>query len=981
MKAILKKQSLLLERLKKRVIMSAILLIFFIIAVSVIRLAIKSPEPERFVIVTRVAKKSELKPEPVKKAISKSKPISRSITKPKPKPAIKHKPESLITASFKLSPEKLKYISTPDGGNFTIEVQSNTAWTVRCDKDWLELEPLSGNQSVRSVTAAYSANTGAKERSAVITFVPAGAAEKTILVTQKGAASTMPEVSTGKAVNITDNTYVVSGAIEDFGKGYDSVSQHGHCWSETSREPTINNSKTELGGISKTGSFKSTLTDLRPFNIYYVRAYATNETGTGYGRTVELSAPLSEGLLAYYPFDGNAEDFSGNGLHGTVNGGVKLTTDRSGNPGYAYSFDGASGYITLGDYFDNTPTLTFSFWAYINSSAAVPFVAKYDTRTSLGAYYIDSSDNKVGIGVRDNLNNLLARTSNASVPNNTWVHIAGIFDLTQIKAEDRLKIYCNSVLQDLTYQSTSDVKSIPDIPLPLDIGRYTLSSGAKLYMNGILDEMCIYNRVLSEQEIKNIYNRRPDTPLVASGFSSVATGETSGITNKTAKITGYLNSFGRNSSGALEHGHCWSSTIAMPTVDDSETTILGIVKKTGDFLSELTGLQPETKYYIRAYATNSAGTAYGEVTDFTTLQNPYLTVTMPASWSIYTNPDSVWKTSYQDDTQNEFFSSSSFRETRSVCISGNYAYVAENRGGGMRIIDFSVPSKPSSSGFLNISGTAANLFLSGGYAYILSIEQVEPKPGQQGRAHNNYKLQKIDVSDPANPYVAVTYVITDESELKQTGLNVAGNYAYLTISPNLYIIDISKAPSRPYTTYDCSPDGASGVYIEGDYAYVANGKTGGLRIINVSDPNDPKITGVCNTAAPAGGVFAFNFYAFVAAGLSGLQVIDKTDPSQPRLSASVNTSGTAESVFVHGNYAYVAAGKSGLQIIDVSDPLNPQKAGGYDTPGYASEVAVSGCYAYVADGTGGLQVIQLGPFYQGAPSYRKYTIKLLPVPR
>src|ERR1019366_3185308 len=55
---------------------------------------------------------------------------------------------------------------------------------------------------------------------------------------------------------------------------------------------------------------------------------------------------LTNGLVAYYPFNGNANDASGNGNNGTVYGAI-LTTDRFGNSNSAYSFDGASSYIEV----------------------------------------------------------------------------------------------------------------------------------------------------------------------------------------------------------------------------------------------------------------------------------------------------------------------------------------------------------------------------------------------------------------------------------------------------------------------------------------------------------------------------------------------------------------------------------------------------------------------------------------------------------
>ena len=56
------------------------------------------------------------------------------------------------------------------------------------------------------------------------------------------------------------------------------------------------------------------------------------------------STPLQQGLVAWYPFDGNASDMSGNGNHGTVHG-ASLGTDRHGVANRAYSFDGVDDWI------------------------------------------------------------------------------------------------------------------------------------------------------------------------------------------------------------------------------------------------------------------------------------------------------------------------------------------------------------------------------------------------------------------------------------------------------------------------------------------------------------------------------------------------------------------------------------------------------------------------------------------------------------
>ncbi len=61
---------------------------------------------------------------------------------------------------------------------------------------------------------------------------------------------------------------------------------------------------------------------------------------------------LDSGLVAFYPFNSNANDESGNNNHGVVNGPI-LTTDRNGNDSSAFEFDGTSNYISVA----NSPSL------------------------------------------------------------------------------------------------------------------------------------------------------------------------------------------------------------------------------------------------------------------------------------------------------------------------------------------------------------------------------------------------------------------------------------------------------------------------------------------------------------------------------------------------------------------------------------------------------------------------------------------------
>lgn len=97
---------------------------------------------------------------------------------------------------------------------------------------------------------------------------------------------------------------------------------------------------------------------------------------------------------------------------------------------------------------------------------------------------------------------------------------------------------------------------------------------------------------------------------------SVSTISTSNITATSATATGRITSLG-NVAKVMEHGHVWG-TSPQPTLSSCAHSSLGEVSSSKDFSSNITSLSAGTKYYVRAYATNSEGTAYGEDITFTT---------------------------------------------------------------------------------------------------------------------------------------------------------------------------------------------------------------------------------------------------------------------------------------------------------------------------------------------------------------------------
>ena len=108
----------------------------------------------------------------------------------------------------------------------------------------------------------------------------------------------------------------------------------------------------------------------------------------------------TNGLVGYWPFNGNANDESGNGNNGTVNGAT-LTTDRFGNANSAYSFDGVDDYIqTNYTGISGSNSRSFSLWYFTNAFGPSQTLLSYGL-DDIPSNYINfwTSSSCTGIGL------------------------------------------------------------------------------------------------------------------------------------------------------------------------------------------------------------------------------------------------------------------------------------------------------------------------------------------------------------------------------------------------------------------------------------------------------------------------------------------------------------------------------------------------------------------------------------------------------
>jgi len=221
----------------------------------------------------------------------------------------------------------------------------------------------------------------------------------------------------------------------------------------------------------------------------------------------QLPANLQQGLVAYYPFCGNSNDVSGNNNHIQNNGSV-LTSDYAGNPDRAYYFNGLNtemsipagvGIAALVDNF------TISFW--IKNDKPSGHTAMHILHRGNGQFTIGiNGDNSISF-TRQGNNVIL--TSSTPLPNE-WTLV------TYTKEGSTNKLYYNGELITVA-ESAVTLEYFGD---PMIIGRAGPGgNGGSYRFEGLLSDLLIYNRVLSDAEIMGMFES--NLPCSSNGLNDL----------------------------------------------------------------------------------------------------------------------------------------------------------------------------------------------------------------------------------------------------------------------------------------------------------------------------------------------------------------------------------------------------------------------------------------------------------------------------
>ena len=221
---------------------------------------------------------------------------------------------------------------------------------------------------------------------------------------------------------------------------------------------------------------------------------------------------LEKGLVAFYPFNGNANDESGNGNDGIVQGAT-LAEDRFGNPNRAYSFDGVDDYIEMNrisvlDFGTNDFAISGWFYArtltgnYTGDRSLVSRWARgnwaWDLR--IGWPSGGGSTNQMYFGFGNSPSDLI-RISDNIVTTGIWHHVVAT------RRNGILYGYLDGVEFDAGDQSSKIASSNSNMRLSNFEGYFNIGPNETAgFLNGLMDDIRIYNRALSEAEVKALYN-------------------------------------------------------------------------------------------------------------------------------------------------------------------------------------------------------------------------------------------------------------------------------------------------------------------------------------------------------------------------------------------------------------------------------------------------------------------------------------------
>jgi hypothetical protein len=410
--------------------------------------------------------------------------------------------------------------------------------------------------------------------------------------TQFKTLAATPSLTTTSASNILSTSANSGGNISSDNGSV--VTARGVVWN-TITTPTIDLATKTKDSTGK-GAFVSALKPLLPGKLYYARAYATNAIGTAYGNEIQFTTTAIAPTVTTADVSSILTTSATSGGNVTSDGGSTVTAR-----GVVWSTSTA-------------PTITLTTKT-IDGSGPGTFVSSITSLTAGKTYYVRAyATNSIGTSYGSELSfsavSLPASVTTRSISNITATTATSGGNVT---SDGGGLVTARGVVWGTTTAPTIALST--KTTDGTGIGAYTS------LLTSLLPATTYYVRAYATNSSGTTYGSEtsfttlPTTPTVT----------TTALTNITAISATGGGNIGSDGGGLVTaRGVVWG-TSTLPTIALSTRTNNG--GGTGAFTSSMTGLSTNTKYYVRAYATNSAGTSYGDEIIFTTLNNLPILVT------------------------------------------------------------------------------------------------------------------------------------------------------------------------------------------------------------------------------------------------------------------------------------------------------------------------------------------------------------------
>ncbi len=558
-------------------------------------------------------------------------------------------------------------------------------------------------------------------RTALKTFKTEGGSGPTII---------LPTVVTGEVTEITTSSAKGSGEVTN--DGGVEVTERGICWS-TNANPTLNDS--HVAADSGIGAFTALMSGLEANTTYHVRAYATNEVGTAYGLDREFvtvggggsgvpegainglftinengdQVYFSQGNLQYqastntWRFAEHQWDYVGDSENGTVfENGIKCENSliSSSYDGWVDLFGwGTSGYdhgaICYMPW--SSSTLYSDYYLYGSEYCTLH---DQNGQADWGYNAISNGGNQTNnwrTFSNSEIAYLLFLRYTLSGVRYAFATVEGTYGLILLPDDwDMSHFPLNNTNQDADF-STNIITSIQwnileqhgAVFMPITgvrSGNNVQESNAKgeYWSSQWATRQYVYSASFINGFLQSQDNKDRSTGLAVRlicdvtlpfiGLPSVFTLEITEISANSAICVSEVT----NDGGAIvtERGICWSTNVN-PTLSDNHVSAgMG----TGRFTANISGLEANTTYHVRAYATNEVGTAYGLDREFVTVGGGGSGVPEGAINGLFTineNGDQVYfsqgNLQYQASTNTWRFAENQWNQ-----VGGNYS----SSGGG-----------------------------------------------------------------------------------------------------------------------------------------------------------------------------------------------------------------------------------------------------------------------------------------------------------